>query len=388
MDPNSTFLLNIKLLGNRRKARKDMRCFAFEKVVDSDLINYKDFIESVVEQCPPGYLEVAYIQYYDESSKTFPEVKCDKELMSMFEKHMQQKVVLYCDPSQPYEPITEWPSDDQSQPQNSIEDDDDSYLRNPLPHNEHVGVDEETMYLEKEPILAIVCADKEKDQDYVPECGNRDEDEESEDESEDEDEHEVLSDEELLGQHKCPICQDFGHHWHKCKKGNPDDIAAMMEIRGPPKKKKKTTNSAHSSIVPIGDGAPQSSMTFPPSQSLETTIEKKGASTSGASNSQSLDTTNNTKNKRKRINTDSAASKRCRSRSGSNQPEPISEEHEQTNAPPKEKAKRKGKVKQASKKITKIPMPPLDSPAMATRSKKLVPSSPSMSTRSKRRLNL
>ncbi|RLN21953.1 hypothetical protein C2845_PM07G18990 [Panicum miliaceum] len=91
MDPNSTFLLNIKPLGNRRKARKDMRYFAFEKVVDSDLINYKDFIESVVEQYPPGYLEVAHIQYYDESSKTFPEVKCDKELMSMFEKHMLQK---------------------------------------------------------------------------------------------------------------------------------------------------------------------------------------------------------------------------------------------------------------------------------------------------------
>lgn len=23
------------------------------------------------------------------------------------------------------------------------------------------------------------------------------------------------------GQHKCPICKDYGHHWHKCKKGWP-----------------------------------------------------------------------------------------------------------------------------------------------------------------------
>lgn len=109
MDPNSTFLLKIKLLGNPKKVRKDVKCFCFEKVVDCDLINYKDFIESVVEQYPPGYLEVAHIQYYDEASKTFPEVKCDKELMSMFEKYMQRKVVdmfiAYCDPLEPYVPI-------------------------------------------------------------------------------------------------------------------------------------------------------------------------------------------------------------------------------------------------------------------------------------------
>ena len=30
---------------------------------------------------------------------------------------------------------------------------------------------------------------------------------------------------------KCPICLDFGHHWHTCKKGNPEDIAAMQAIR-------------------------------------------------------------------------------------------------------------------------------------------------------------
>ena len=33
------------------------------------------------------------------------------------------------------------------------------------------------------------------------------------------------------GQHLCPICKEYGHHWHKCKKGNPDDIAAMMAVR-------------------------------------------------------------------------------------------------------------------------------------------------------------
>jgi hypothetical protein len=33
------------------------------------------------------------------------------------------------------------------------------------------------------------------------------------------------------GKHLCPICKEYGHHWPKCKKGNPDDIAAMMAIR-------------------------------------------------------------------------------------------------------------------------------------------------------------
>ena len=33
------------------------------------------------------------------------------------------------------------------------------------------------------------------------------------------------------GKHLCPICKDYGHHWHKCKKGNPDDIVAMMAVR-------------------------------------------------------------------------------------------------------------------------------------------------------------
>jgi len=39
-------------------------------VVDSDLTNYKDLVESVVERYPPGYLEVAHVQYYDEVLKS------------------------------------------------------------------------------------------------------------------------------------------------------------------------------------------------------------------------------------------------------------------------------------------------------------------------------
>nr|XP_040247808.1 uncharacterized protein LOC109741950 isoform X2 [Aegilops tauschii subsp. strangulata] len=93
------------------------------------------------------------------------------------------------------------------------------------------------------------------------------------------------------GQHLCPICKYYGHHWHKCKKGNPDDIAAILAVRGPPKKSAKTTKA---SIVPCEDDAPAASMCFPPSQSLQPTTTKKRKhdnSITGASKSQMLEKT-------------------------------------------------------------------------------------------------
>jgi hypothetical protein len=33
------------------------------------------------------------------------------------------------------------------------------------------------------------------------------------------------------GLHKCPICEDYGHHWHNCKRGKPEDIETMKAIR-------------------------------------------------------------------------------------------------------------------------------------------------------------
>jgi len=63
----------------------------------------------VVEKYPPGYLKVAHIQYYDEGLKSFPKVKTDQELMSMFDKHLKRKVVtmfvVYRGHSDPYEHV-------------------------------------------------------------------------------------------------------------------------------------------------------------------------------------------------------------------------------------------------------------------------------------------
>ncbi|WVZ72592.1 hypothetical protein U9M48_021025 [Paspalum notatum var. saurae] len=184
------------------------------------------------------------------------------------------------------------------------------------------------------------------------------------------------------GMHQCPICKDYGHHWHRCKKGNPEDIAAMMAIRGPPKKKAKTTQSAQSSIVATEDDAPAASMSFPPSQTLDSTSKIKGKqidSISGGSKCQSLETTSKTNGSHG--NSNSVPSKRRMSRSGSNQPETIA-----VDRPPLKKATATRKKKDKPK--ASIPMLPFDSPAMGTRSKRVDPASPAMSTRSKRRLSL
>jgi len=151
----------MKHLGNPKKARKDVRCFCFEKVVDSDLTNFQYLVESIVDQYPPGYMEIAHLQYHDHDSKTFPEVKTDQDLMLMFKKHKKTKVVdmfiAYSHPFEPYEPLTHWHYEDQGPPmQNPSAEPEDTYLDNPSPDNELVGVDEEAMYLaSNEPIHAL-----------------------------------------------------------------------------------------------------------------------------------------------------------------------------------------------------------------------------------------
>ena len=77
----------------------------------------------------------------------------------------------------------------------------------------------------------------------------------------------------------------------------------------------------------------------------------------------------------------------CMSRSRT---QPICGEHDvakkKTHVAVKVHAKRKGK--EVAEITLHLPMVPLDSPAMGTRSKKFNPASPAMSTRSKRRLSL
>ncbi|KAJ1270662.1 hypothetical protein BS78_06G068900, partial [Paspalum vaginatum] len=156
---NSSYMLQIKMLGNRKHTRKDIRYVLLEEVVDACLTNSKDLVESITKPCPTGYLEVPHVQYYDEVMKKISEVKSDQDLMLMFEKHSNTKVVTmfmgYCNAFEPYELITEWTFDEQLQQDNNDELDDDNYHRNPFSDNERVGVDEEGLYLENVPTNAL-----------------------------------------------------------------------------------------------------------------------------------------------------------------------------------------------------------------------------------------
>ncbi|KAM0873465.1 hypothetical protein ACQ4PT_038055 [Festuca glaucescens] len=441
MDPSSSYLLKIRLLGNRNKARKEIKCFCFEKIVDSDLTNYKDLVASILDQYPPRYLEVAHAQYYDDVQKTFPEIKSDQELMSIFEKHAKTKMLqmffAYCDPHEPYEPITEYYSDVHIHPNNNTEQDDDGYLCNPIPENEHIGIDEENMYLEKEPtaLNVVLFSDKEKDKDYVADDESKDEsDDEREDVTELEEEEELQEenhapnveydkedppmteastypnmDEFKLALYQHAIKHEFEYNTEKstpyrfrgyCKRRDEDNCPwrihasttdDMCTIERTTKEENK--DSQNSRVIHIAlRGWSTNKNVFSPklpshhSQCLETTTKKKGKlanSSAGASKSKCLENTSNKKGKWD--NSESVRSKR--SRSGSNQPEPMAIEFpmggDETNFPVK--AKGKSNKKRCAEKI---PMVPLDSPAMCTRSKNLNPGSPAMSTRSKRRLSL
>ena len=93
MNSDSTYLLEIKLVANIKKVRKDVLCWCFDKTVDSDTINLKDLVDEITDQYLPGYLEVAHVQYYDADLKTFPVVNTDQELMSCFRNIVTTKVV-------------------------------------------------------------------------------------------------------------------------------------------------------------------------------------------------------------------------------------------------------------------------------------------------------
>ena len=72
------------MLGNLKKAIKNIHCFCFEKVIDSNVTNYKDPVESIVEQYATCYLEVAHVQYYDAFFKICPKGTYDHELVYLF----------------------------------------------------------------------------------------------------------------------------------------------------------------------------------------------------------------------------------------------------------------------------------------------------------------
>ena len=93
MDPESSYLLKIRLSGNPKMRRNEFACFHITKVVDADRCNFKDLVEEIVNAYPHGYNEIVIVFYYDALQKIFPQVTTDQELLAMFSKHVHSKVV-------------------------------------------------------------------------------------------------------------------------------------------------------------------------------------------------------------------------------------------------------------------------------------------------------
>jgi hypothetical protein len=163
--------------------------FGINKVVDSDTTNFKDLVDEIVDNYPHGCGDVVKLFYFCADSKSNIQIHFDQDLMNMFAKHMSSKccfmsiayhkpdveppkiplwenVEIPCTPSMSAPSYVE-PSK-ASQPgtvtelENDIVGEEDNYLMNPEPENEHVRVDEEGLYIDIPPEQA------KEDEDYDP----------------------------------------------------------------------------------------------------------------------------------------------------------------------------------------------------------------------------
>lgn len=196
MDSNSCYYLDIRIVANLR-SRGD---YLVDMVVDTDYMNFKDFVDEIVEKYSPRYHERITVAYYDNASSTYLEVKSDQELLAMFAKHIDTKIVKVfisynlpneapmwptmpasqsTEPtsSQPTQPTSTQPTHEPTSSQHTTsdpgtpEDDDDKTLPNPEPDNEFVGVDEENLYLCNPRASHKAASESESDSDYEEEDG-------------------------------------------------------------------------------------------------------------------------------------------------------------------------------------------------------------------------
>ena len=168
--------------------------YGINKVVDSDITNFKDLVDEILDQFPCGYGDVVKLFYFCADSKSNIQIHSDQELMHMFAKHMSSKcccmsiayhkpdvdppeiplwdnVDIPCTPSMLapsyVEPSKATQTGTATEPDDDMVDAEDTYLKNPEPENEHVGVDEEGLYLDIVPAShANVDTTDKKDEDY------------------------------------------------------------------------------------------------------------------------------------------------------------------------------------------------------------------------------
>ncbi|WVZ73227.1 hypothetical protein U9M48_021561 [Paspalum notatum var. saurae] len=168
MDPVSSYKLDVRIISNRARFSSWYR---HSTVVDSDLTNFKDLMDDTLKIFPCGYGDVVKLFYFCAQTKSNIEIRTDQDLLAMFAKHKSTKTCFlsfdYHDTSSEPPIVPLWKKVDvpctpsiaassqicptqtqtESQPETQVQPE-DQYLLNPEPENEHVGVDEEGLYIE------------------------------------------------------------------------------------------------------------------------------------------------------------------------------------------------------------------------------------------------
>ncbi|CAN6163244.1 unnamed protein product, partial [Urochloa humidicola] len=142
----------------------------YELPIDSDTTNFKDLVDKMVQKYPCSYGDEVKLFYYCADNKTNIQVSSDQDLVDMFAKHVSSKIchmsIAYHSPTEKPPVIPLWYEYDelpctpslsvpcQAEPSDSqtcvATEPEDNFLLNPEPENEHVGVDEEGMYIDVE----------------------------------------------------------------------------------------------------------------------------------------------------------------------------------------------------------------------------------------------
>jgi len=166
-DADSSFTLEMRIVAPNCRGQ----WYELSKVVDVDRINFKDFVDEVVETNPHGYGELVKVYYWALDTKVNIELCTDQDLLHMFEKHSVSKCCFvtfaYYKPSNgppqiplwdigttsksvetPFTPSIGDPSLGEPSHSTHTQSDEPEILPNPHPMNEHVGVDDEVLYLD------------------------------------------------------------------------------------------------------------------------------------------------------------------------------------------------------------------------------------------------
>jgi len=173
MDADNSFNLEMRIVTPNSRAQ----WFSLNKVVDAELTNFEDLVRDVVDKYPPDFGEVARLFYFCNQSKVNVEVRSDQDMREMFAKSNESKccflTVAYNRPTSepqipdwdfsppaisveaPFTPSVHCPTraeaSNASQSATQSECAEPEYLANPNPSNEHVGVDEEGLYIDLGP---------------------------------------------------------------------------------------------------------------------------------------------------------------------------------------------------------------------------------------------